>query len=154
MKLHTISINNLKRRKSKMAFLTIGLMVGIATIVTLVTLTRSMSGDIERKMEEFGANILITKGGVCKLADFGVATKLEAGVKRWLQDKDFLEDFHRELNTWVGRPTPLTFAPSALEYANWRLPLTMTGVLPATAPPPLVKVLWTSWQDAHSSLTP
>jgi serine/threonine protein kinase len=24
---------------------------------------------------------LITKGGVCKLADFGVATKLEAGVK-------------------------------------------------------------------------
>lgn len=60
MHLHTISINNLKRRKAKMAFLTIGLMVGIATIVTLVTLTRSMSGDIERKMDEFGANILIT----------------------------------------------------------------------------------------------
>ena len=60
MKLHTISINNLKRRKAKMAFLTIGLMVGIATIVTLVTLTNSMSTDIERKMDEFGANILIT----------------------------------------------------------------------------------------------
>lgn len=60
MKLHTISINNLKRRKAKMAFLTIGLMVGIATIVSLVTLTRSMSSDIERKMDEFGANILIT----------------------------------------------------------------------------------------------
>jgi putative ABC transport system permease protein len=43
-----------------MAFLTVGLTVGIATIVTLVTLTRSMSGDIERKMDEFGANILIT----------------------------------------------------------------------------------------------
>ena len=60
MQLHNISINNLKRRKAKMAFLTIGLMVGIATIVTLVTLTRSMSSDIERKMDEFGANILIT----------------------------------------------------------------------------------------------
>ncbi|MEI7816249.1 MAG: FtsX-like permease family protein [Desulfuromonadales bacterium] len=60
MKLHTISINNLKRRKAKMAFLTIGLTVGIATIVTLVTLTSSMSSDIERKMDEFGANILIT----------------------------------------------------------------------------------------------
>ncbi len=60
MKLHNISINNLKRRKAKMAFLTIGLMVGIATIVTLVTLTHSMSSDIERKMDEFGANILIT----------------------------------------------------------------------------------------------
>jgi len=60
MKLRDIAINNLKRRKAKMAFLTIGLMVGIATIVTLVTLTSSMSGDIERKMDEFGANILIT----------------------------------------------------------------------------------------------
>ena len=60
MKLHTISINNLRRRKAKMAFLTVGLTVGIATIVTLVTLTRSMSSDIERKMDEFGANILIT----------------------------------------------------------------------------------------------
>ncbi len=60
MKLHNISINNLKRRKAKMAFLTVGLMVGIATIVTLLTLTRSMSSDIERKMDEFGANILVT----------------------------------------------------------------------------------------------
>ncbi|RNC67305.1 MAG: ABC transporter permease [Desulfuromonadales bacterium] len=59
MKLHTISINNLRRRKAKMAFLTIGLMVGIATIVTLVTLTTSMSSDIGKKMDEFGANILI-----------------------------------------------------------------------------------------------
>ena len=30
------------------------LIAGIATIVTLVTLTRSMSSDIERKMDEFG----------------------------------------------------------------------------------------------------
>jgi putative ABC transport system permease protein len=60
MKLHNISFNNLRRRKAKMAFLTVGLTVGIATIVTLVTLTKSMSGDIERKMDEFGANILIT----------------------------------------------------------------------------------------------
>jgi putative ABC transport system permease protein len=60
MRLHTISINNLKRRKAKMAFLTVGLMMGIATIVTLMTLTRSMSSDIERKMDEFGANILVT----------------------------------------------------------------------------------------------
>jgi len=60
MKLHSISFNNLRRRKAKMAFLTIGLMVGITTIVTLITLTRSMASDIERKMEEFGANILIT----------------------------------------------------------------------------------------------
>ena len=60
MKLHDISLNNLRRRKAKMAFLTIGLMTGIATIVTLITLTSSMTRDVERKMDEFGANILIT----------------------------------------------------------------------------------------------
>lgn len=60
MQLHSIAINNLRRRKARMVFLTIGLTVGIATIVTLITLTRSMSSDIERKMDEFGANILIT----------------------------------------------------------------------------------------------
>jgi putative ABC transport system permease protein len=60
MHLASIAFNNLRRRTMKMAFLTLGLAVGIATIVTLITLTRSMSHDIERKMEEFGANILIT----------------------------------------------------------------------------------------------
>ena len=60
MKLHSIALNSLKRRKAKMAFLTIGLMVGVATIVTLMTLTRALSSDIQSKMDEFGANILIT----------------------------------------------------------------------------------------------
>ena len=71
MKLHTISLNNLKRRKAKMAFLTIGLAVGIATIVTLVTLTRSMSTDIENKMSEFGANILITPQSTALAMNYG-----------------------------------------------------------------------------------
>lgn len=60
MKLHNIAANNLRRRKGKMAFVTIGLAVGIATVVALITLTNSMSQDIGRKMDEFGANILIT----------------------------------------------------------------------------------------------
>lgn len=60
MKLHNIAANNLRRRKGKMAFVTIGLAVGVATVVALITLTNSMSQDIGRKMDEFGANILIT----------------------------------------------------------------------------------------------
>lgn len=60
MKLHNISLNNLRRRKARVVFLTLGLMVGIATIVSLMTLTDSMSENIGRKLDEFGANILIT----------------------------------------------------------------------------------------------
>jgi tryptophan synthase beta chain len=36
--------------------------------------------------------------------------RLEAGVKRYLRDPDFLQEFHAELRDWVGRPTPLTYA--------------------------------------------
>jgi len=36
--------------------------------------------------------------------------RLEQGVKRWLHDPEYLEELNHELATWVGRPTPLTFA--------------------------------------------
>lgn len=36
--------------------------------------------------------------------------RLQAGVDRYLRDRDFLGEFHHELKTWVGRPTPLTHA--------------------------------------------
>lgn len=36
--------------------------------------------------------------------------RLQLGVDRYLHDADFLKEFHEELNTWVGRPTPLTHA--------------------------------------------
>jgi len=45
-----------------------------------VSLARSLART-HSASDQQGANILITKGGVCKLADFGVATKLEGGVK-------------------------------------------------------------------------
>ena len=36
--------------------------------------------------------------------------RLQAGVDRYLKDPAFLEEFHSELRSWVGRPTPLTYA--------------------------------------------
>jgi tryptophan synthase beta chain len=36
--------------------------------------------------------------------------RLEQGVREHLHADDFQKDFTRELKTWVGRPTPLTFA--------------------------------------------
>jgi len=38
--------------------------------------------------------------------------RLEAGVKRWLRDPEFLAEFDDQLSTWVGRPTPLSYAPA------------------------------------------
>jgi tryptophan synthase beta chain len=36
--------------------------------------------------------------------------RLQAGVDRYLRDREFLAEFHAELASWVGRPTPLTHA--------------------------------------------
>jgi putative ABC transport system permease protein len=59
MKLHNISFNNLKRRKGKMIFLVLGLFIGIATIVTLLSITESMTRDIEDRLDQLGANIVM-----------------------------------------------------------------------------------------------
>lgn len=38
--------------------------------------------------------------------------RLEAGVEQWIGDAEFRAEFDRELESWVGRPTPLTRAGS------------------------------------------
>lgn len=60
MKLFGIALRNLQRRKARMAFLVIGLLLGVATVVALFSLSTSMRHDVQQKMENFGANILIT----------------------------------------------------------------------------------------------
>jgi len=60
MKLHDIALNNLRRRKGKVFFLVAGLLIGVAAVVALVTTTSILEEDIAHKMDEFGANILIT----------------------------------------------------------------------------------------------
>ena len=59
MRLSSISMNNLRRRKAKMLFLVLGLAIGVATAVTLLTVTATMRADIDKKLDEFGANILV-----------------------------------------------------------------------------------------------
>jgi putative ABC transport system permease protein len=59
MKLKDISISNLRRRKGKVFFLILGLTMGITTVVALISITRMMNQDISKKLDEFGANIVI-----------------------------------------------------------------------------------------------
>jgi len=60
MRLTSISINNLRRRKGKTVFLVLGLLVGVATVVALVSFTLAMRADVQDKIDRFGANIIIT----------------------------------------------------------------------------------------------
>ncbi len=59
MKLYNISMGNIMRRKAKMIFLILGLIIGISTVVTLICITESMTKDIEERLNQFGANIIM-----------------------------------------------------------------------------------------------
>ena len=59
MTLREIAFRNLMRRKSKAAFILAGLIIGVATVVTVISLVESMTSDITEKLDKYGANILI-----------------------------------------------------------------------------------------------
>jgi len=59
MDLKDIALLNLRRRKAKAAFLLAGLLIGVTTVVALMSLVDTMKQDITDKLDKFGANILI-----------------------------------------------------------------------------------------------
>ncbi|MFZ5639744.1 MAG: ABC transporter permease [Bacillota bacterium] len=59
MKLYNIALNDLRRRKAKMAFLVVGMVIGIATIVALYTITTAMEREIADKFDQIGANMTV-----------------------------------------------------------------------------------------------
>jgi putative ABC transport system permease protein len=59
MTLKDIAFLNLRRRKAKGAFVLAGLLIGVSTVVALISLVEAMTRDINHKLEKFGANILV-----------------------------------------------------------------------------------------------
>ncbi|CAB5119528.1 ABC-type antimicrobial peptide transport system, permease component [Olavius algarvensis associated proteobacterium Delta 3] len=59
MRIKDIAIKNLLRRKGKAAFVLAGLVIGVATVVAIISYVDAMTADINEKLEKYGANILI-----------------------------------------------------------------------------------------------
>ncbi len=59
MNIKDIAIKNLLRRKGKAAFILAGLVIGVATVVAVISFADTMTNDINHKLEKYGANILI-----------------------------------------------------------------------------------------------
>ncbi|AOY77466.1 ABC transporter permease [Clostridium formicaceticum] len=60
MQFYHITFNNLRRRKAKMFFVLLGLMIGIATIVSVYGVIEAMKIEMTRQVAEFGVNVVIT----------------------------------------------------------------------------------------------
>jgi len=58
--LRGIAFRNLRRRKARAVFLVVSMLVGIATVVALLTVTRALTAQAQDEMDRFGANILVT----------------------------------------------------------------------------------------------
>jgi tryptophan synthase beta chain len=69
-------------------------------------LTRLLGGNLPDERGRFGPF------GGCYAPEILMPAlqRLEAGVKRYLHDEEFTAELNRELEQWVGRPTPLTYA--------------------------------------------
>jgi putative ABC transport system permease protein len=59
MNLRDIAFKNLLRRKAKALFVLAGLVIGVSTVVALVSFVGAMTHNINHKLEKYGANILV-----------------------------------------------------------------------------------------------
>jgi putative ABC transport system permease protein len=60
LKLRHVAFQNLRRRKGRAAFLVVGLLIGIATVVTLLTLSAALRVQAQNNLEMYGANIILS----------------------------------------------------------------------------------------------
>lgn len=71
MRISTIALANLKRRKGKALFLSVGIAIGIGTVVALLTLSQSIQEEIGAQMDRYGANILVLPQSNSLALDYG-----------------------------------------------------------------------------------
>ena len=71
MRISTIALANLKRRKGKAMFLIVGMAIGIATVVALLTLSSAIKEEIGLQLDQFGANIIVVPRSNSLALDYG-----------------------------------------------------------------------------------
>src|SRR5215510_1662206 len=71
MRISTIALANLQRRKGKAFFLIVGIAIGIGTAVALLTLSNSIKEEIGSQLDRFGANIVIVPQANNLSLDYG-----------------------------------------------------------------------------------
>jgi putative ABC transport system permease protein len=128
VRLEHIVLHNLRRRKGRAIFLVIGLLIGVATVVTLLSLTDAMGQRAQHELENFGANIIITPRSEALALNYG-GIQL-AGVN--LVAKELEQSSLANIDDIPNRRNVATIAPKvlgAVEVDGQRI--MMMGVDPA-----------------------
>ncbi len=111
MQLRDIALKNLQRRKSKMLLLVFGTVFGIATIVTLFTLTKAMVHSVTRKVQERGLKLAVVPK--TETASFSVGgIPVVTGIS--YNSKDLPASAVREIRSASGADKIKTIAPKVM----------------------------------------
>ena len=71
MRISTIALANIKRRKGKALFLVVGIAIGIGTAVALLSLSGSIKKEIGTQLDQYGANIIVVPQSNSLSLDYG-----------------------------------------------------------------------------------
>jgi len=110
MRLDNIAVSNLKRRKLKALTLVIGIVIGVASIVGLYSITQAMQQDLANKIDAFGSNILIVPNSDDVNVSFGGVSVQGVGKVRELNMSDI-----DKMRTIKNKETLAIIAPKLLD---------------------------------------
>jgi len=80
MTLSNISLGNIRRRLGKTLMLVSGLSIGVAMVVAMIGITGEMQEDLDRKLDEFGANIVVVPRSENLSLSYGGVSVSDASV--------------------------------------------------------------------------
>lgn len=114
MRLTHISIQNLRRRKSRALLMMLSLIIGIASSIFLFTTTQAMKKDVADKLDQYGSNLLV-------LPDSGEALTfggITVGVTGKAEDLDM--SVIEKMKTIENKESLATISPKLLADAEIR----------------------------------
>lgn len=116
MRIRSIAWANLKRRKGKAAFLVIGISIGIATVVALLTLSGLIKDEIGTQLDQFGANIIIVPQSNTLSLDYGgIAVSGVALDINLLKDEDAKRVFDIPYRNRISVVAPKILGVSSID---------------------------------------
>ncbi|MBI3377363.1 MAG: ABC transporter permease [Nitrospirae bacterium] len=74
MNITKLVLKNITRRKGRFIFTLLGITIGIASFVTLLSLGGSLKNEIKKQASELGANLIVTPKGWCAYEQVSVLT--------------------------------------------------------------------------------
>jgi len=119
MQIRDMALESVRRRKARFAFVLSAVILGTATIVGLIALTRTMQAQVSAELDRFGANIVITpKSDVLGVAYGGLALGDVDIDRQELSpaDAEAVRTIHHQRN--ISLVSPKTIGPLTLRDAR------------------------------------